>query len=432
MADRRRPRERPPGAAELALPAVRERERVGLARIVGREAGERPQPLALGRSGLDRPGQPGERPPRRVPAHVVRVEELADGLPERARLARRAVVRGGLAHERQQPPRPRAGGVEEIAVAARSVGPLQPGAARRRRAPGASRRRRTATSGARRGSDPCSRPITKTASKLRVRARVRSSTATRPGSPAASPRTVARSRAERTSSAWIGDAGLAQPLELVEDPAGGVGGAEVALRGRRHGRRAEPVGVAQHRVHDRARGRERLVLRGDELEHRQRAPGAQLRRLLDRAVAAEHGPPAQAALEEVDVRRGRGRRTGCGGTRRARGGCRCSTRSGAARAAPARTPSRRAAGAPRSRPARRAAPKAVSIEARDRSSDGQTTAISSGAVPSRTSSSTVSATSSSVARRPAPSRKRIEPSSAAGSAPSSKRWRSRCASPGGR
>ena len=129
MADRRRPRERPPGAAELALPAVRVRERVGLARIVGREARESPKPLALGRSRLDRPGQPGERPPRRVPPHVVRVEELAHGLPERARLARRAVVGRRLPHEREQPARPGAGGVEEVAVAARGVGALQPRAA---------------------------------------------------------------------------------------------------------------------------------------------------------------------------------------------------------------------------------------------------------------------------------------------------------------
>ena len=71
------------------------------------------------------------------------------------------------------------------------------------------------------------------------------------------------------------------------------------------------------------------------------------------------------------------------------------------------------------------APNAVSIDARERSSDGQTIAISSGAMPSRTSSSTVSATSSSVARRPAPSRKRTELSSGAGVAVSSKRWRSR-------
>ena len=59
-------------------------------------------------------------------------------------------------------------------------------------------------------------------------------------------------------------------------------------------------------------------------------------------------------------------------------------------------------------------PNAVSSDARERSSDGQTIAISSGRVPPRTSSSTVSATSSRVARRPAPSRKRIEPSSGAG------------------
>ena len=88
MADGRRPRERAARAAELALPPVRVRERVGLAGIVGGEAGERAQPLALGRRRLDRPREPRERAPRRVAAHVVGVEELAHRLPERARLAR--------------------------------------------------------------------------------------------------------------------------------------------------------------------------------------------------------------------------------------------------------------------------------------------------------------------------------------------------------
>ena len=60
--------------------------------------------------------------------------------------ARRAVVGRRLAHEREQLPRPRACGVEEIAVAARRVGSLRAARPARCRARGASRRRRTETS----------------------------------------------------------------------------------------------------------------------------------------------------------------------------------------------------------------------------------------------------------------------------------------------
>ena len=130
MSDPGRPRERAFRPAELSLPAVGECERIGLARVVGGQAGKGAQPLALGRRRLDRPGQPRKRPPRRVQAHGVRLEELADRLPERACLARGALVRGGLAYEREQLPRAGAGGVEQVAVAARRVGPLESGAPR--------------------------------------------------------------------------------------------------------------------------------------------------------------------------------------------------------------------------------------------------------------------------------------------------------------
>ena len=153
--------------------------------------------------------------------------------------------------------------------------------------------------GARRGSDPCSSPITNTASKLRVRARARSSTATRPGSPAASPRTVARSSAEITSSAWTVTpaARSRSSSSRTSSPRPRPGG---PLRSGSCGRGAEPVGVAEHREHGNSGGGERLLL-GRELEHRQRPAVAQLRRLLDRAVAAEHRAAAQSPLEEVDV-----------------------------------------------------------------------------------------------------------------------------------
>ena len=46
-------------------------------------------------------------------------------MPEGARLDRRPVVARGLAHEVEPPDRPRARGVEEVAVAADLVGPLE-------------------------------------------------------------------------------------------------------------------------------------------------------------------------------------------------------------------------------------------------------------------------------------------------------------------
>src|SRR5207302_736079 len=63
--------------------------------------------------------------PRRA-AHVVRVEHRACLVPERARLAGRPVVARGLAHEVEALRGPRAGGVEEVAVAADGIRPLEP------------------------------------------------------------------------------------------------------------------------------------------------------------------------------------------------------------------------------------------------------------------------------------------------------------------
>ena len=134
-----------------------------------------------------------------------------------------------------------------------------------------------------------------------MRARVRSSTATRPGLAGC---VAADGGAVEGREHVLGanrDPGLLQPLELVEDHARGFGGAEVALGSGADRRRAEAVGVSRHREHDRPGGSERRVLVGEQLEHRQRAARAQLRRLLDRAVSTDDRPPAQPAFEEVDV-----------------------------------------------------------------------------------------------------------------------------------
>ena len=103
---------------------------------------------------------------------VGRGEAGAHLLPERARLARPPVVVGGLAHEQELPPRPGAGGVEEVALALERVGTDEPAAlpGRLQPAPRLVREERRLDRAAR--EDPSSRPRTNTASKRRVRARI--------------------------------------------------------------------------------------------------------------------------------------------------------------------------------------------------------------------------------------------------------------------
>ena len=269
----------------------------------GDRRARRARAAALARSARPRVAREGrERPPDGGTADVVRVEELAHGLPERARLARRALVADRLADEHEPPPRPRAGGGEEVAVAARGVGSHEARAADARRARAASRRRGTVASAARRGSAPCSSPITKTVSKRRVRARRRSSTATRPGSPA-------RSRAdgrplERREDVVAAerDARRADRLELVERAGDGVVRPQVAPR---------PL-VERRRSSSRARcaaSRPRAAATASSGLARQRArsssgsgrPSRSSDRHVDRAVAPQDAAAAQASLDPVDV-----------------------------------------------------------------------------------------------------------------------------------
>ena len=115
-------------AREPAAPVVRVGERARLVGLRDRELRERAHALALGRRRLERPRERGQRPPRGRARHVLFVEDGRDLLPERARLARRAVVGRRLAHEVEAARRARARGVEEVAVAADLVGTLEPAA----------------------------------------------------------------------------------------------------------------------------------------------------------------------------------------------------------------------------------------------------------------------------------------------------------------
>ena len=119
--------ERDAGAVEAAAPPVgigerhREWRRLG----VGREPRQRPKPLALGRRGLERPGELRERPPVRGALDLLGCEDRGGVLPEGARLERRSFVGRRLAHEIQAARRARARRVEEVAVAADRVGSLE-------------------------------------------------------------------------------------------------------------------------------------------------------------------------------------------------------------------------------------------------------------------------------------------------------------------
>jgi hypothetical protein len=129
MRDPRRPAEGAARPLQPPVPAVRARERIGSRPIASRELGERPQPLPLRRRLIELPRQRRERPPSSPAANVIPVEERLRLVPERARLARAAVVIGRLAHE-IEPLRPaRARGVEEVAVAGDRIRTDEPRAA---------------------------------------------------------------------------------------------------------------------------------------------------------------------------------------------------------------------------------------------------------------------------------------------------------------
>src|SRR5213076_1170172 len=98
------------------LPAVRRRDRARDLTFIGGERRSRPEPFAFCRRLLEWPRQLRQRPATRPSPDVVRGEETAHLVPERARLARRPVVAGGLADEIQPARRARARGVEEISI----------------------------------------------------------------------------------------------------------------------------------------------------------------------------------------------------------------------------------------------------------------------------------------------------------------------------
>ena len=116
MRQLRRPPKRGHGTLEAPLPAVRARQRVCTGAVARSKLGERPQPLALGRSVLELPRERGQRPAARPAPDVIRVEDGLHFFPERARCRRAAVVGGRLADEIEAFERPCARGIEQVPV----------------------------------------------------------------------------------------------------------------------------------------------------------------------------------------------------------------------------------------------------------------------------------------------------------------------------
>ena len=115
---------------ELSLPTVRGRDALSARAVVCCKRRRRTEALALARRGLERPRQLRKRSLTRPPRDVAGVERAARVLPERARLATRAVVGHRLAHEVDAAGCARAGRVKQIAVARHLVARSKP------RAPG--------------------------------------------------------------------------------------------------------------------------------------------------------------------------------------------------------------------------------------------------------------------------------------------------------
>ena len=328
-----------------------------------------------------------------------------------------------------------AGGVEEVAVAARGVGPLEPGAARsvevaprlvveERRRGRASRQRSPARARSRR--PPRSR-------RVRARVEVEHGDAARLAGGVAAHRRPVERREDVVRVDRRRPPRAAAPARRSPAPA-----ASAARRSRSRGHSSRAGRRGRTRCGASPATTARAASSGSSCAVRSSSIGSG-RPVRSFVVSSTVRSPRSTArprrrpFEEVDV----GPRKPA--VRRAQEGEELAARAVAPREAEQREQRlperrrRRASGAPRRRPGRRAS--------RTPSRSTRASARATGRRPRsppapfrpRTRSRTVSATSSSVARRPAPSRNRIEPSR--GARPRRRRrrgCRSRCASPGGR
>ena len=305
----RGPRERAERPDEPAIPAVRVRERVCLVLVTRGQRGQRPEALPFGGRRLDPPGELGQRPALRPARDVGGLEERAGLVPERARLARRAVVGRRLADEVQAPRRASARGVEEVALARDRVRPGQPRAAR-----GVVDLAALLVREEGRALLPSwEAPLLETEQEDDL------------GSPRSRSEQVGdcdptrlvttskpkRGSVERAVQLLAGErpAEIDPAAELVEQVVHGPVGTEVEDGVLADGRRFDPVGGADHRADECAHRVERLGLGPEGVEHPQRL-SAQLQRLLDHPRRLADRAAAQPSFEVVDVRAGQARERG--------------------------------------------------------------------------------------------------------------------------
>src|SRR5439155_14812190 len=291
-------------AIELPLPAVRLRQRARGLLVGGNERGEGAQALAVGGRLLDRPRECRERPPRRGAAHLVLCEQIANLVPEGARLARPALVIRRLADEVEPPRGARAGRVEEVAVALDRVRLREPRVAQARveLARLLLRQERGAFASA------WQRPLLEAEDEHDL-------VATRPGAQEIDHVDAAGFRGASpdpgTRSACQGGQDLvgrqraaksAPALQLTDEPGERLEGAQVLPRALSYRWRVEPVRCTEHEAREVLHRVERRLSLAEELEGRERVAVAEPHRLLFRPVARLDGAAAQASLDPVDAR----------------------------------------------------------------------------------------------------------------------------------
>ena len=288
-----RPLERAPRPAETTRPVVCRGESVRAVLVVRREPHERAHPLSLTRRRLERPRQRGERSAPCRALNVRVVEQRPDVLPERARLARDAFVARRLTDENEPPRRPRAGRVEEVAVAGDGVGTLEPAPELRAELVAEQRRRSTAAR---------ERPFFQSEHEHDLeRARSRSLVVEdRDAALRWALRRHASSleRREHILSRYVGVRG-GERRKLAERPLGGAigSGVEPGVLARR--RRLQPPRVSHHEREQSLRSRDRILGRTklDECGH---GSTAKLLALLVDPGRVGDGSTAEAPLDEID------------------------------------------------------------------------------------------------------------------------------------
>ncbi len=295
MGQLRAPRECSAGASQPSLPAVCPRERRRLRTLDRIEPGNRPQPLPLGPRLFQRPRQRGERAPDGPAGDVVGIEDAPDVVPERARLARSALVGRRLADEIQPAGRTGARRVEEVAVAVDSP--------RAQQAPAQAPARRVVEE-RRLALAPRERSLLEPEHEDDLEA------------PRPRPRQVEYSHAAGLAGARTGHEGVLErrdhllaghlaaepppPVELVEQAMDRLEGTKIASRLLGRGRLAGRVRGGGHPARPLADGGDRVRIGAQSLHDPERA-GPELLDLLGHALGLADRAAAQPALREVDL-----------------------------------------------------------------------------------------------------------------------------------